>query len=754
MSDVKFIVTTDETGAIKGFKKVDEALDGVGKATAQSESKFKGLWKSIAGGVLVTQGLAMAMRGAKGLVGSFMDVATETETYRLRLETLLGSTEAAEKAFDIFRETAAKLPFTLQDITEAGMKISTVTDEYEKWLIPVADVAAAMGMTIPEAADQMTRSFSSGLGAADLFREKGVTQLIKEFARMKYGIDDVSKVALPQMRQIMYEAFTDVEYKFAGASEKLAGSWKGLVSMIQDKWYTFRDAVMNAGVFEFLKEGLGKFNEKLDELVKSGKLEEWAIRTARVIVSAFGVAGQSILTLLAVYNSAIGTVQGAIADVSGRLVTKQEETLERLLSKNQTERIKQRIEVLNSVIEHNRKSFDKYSEASDRYLESEIKLIETSAKLAGMLDRIKAGMDEAAGATKEHGDAQETAGGQTADAVGKVVEVTLEATRIAGDWQTKESKVLKNLQKAHEKYTDIVNELTMGEQEYKLWSLDQWYQSELSSLETSLATYEEYLAARLALDKAYAAKKKQTEEESQESWKEIFFRTIEDVRLVQDGIDAISAQAYENKMIELDNREAREKEIIENSIMTEEQKAEAFAEIDAKFDKERSSVRRKGAKEEKAVALFSAIINTAAAIVKALPSIPLSIAVGLLGAVQIALIASKPIPLARGGIVDRPLLIGEAGAELVYPARGMPALAQEIVKYSPSSTPAGGRGYGAGPALQATISRGDLHALAQAMSKRPIKIYIDGQELKATIVDSVKWGFKNKAIVVPAGAVE
>ena len=68
-------------------------------------------------------------------------------------------------------------------------------------------------------------------------------------------------------------------------------------------------------------------------------------------------------------------------------------------------------------------------------------------------------------------------------------------------------------------------------------------------------------------------------------------------------------------------------------------------------------------------ALLAAIVNTAAAITKALPNIPLAIAVGILGAVQIALIKAKPIPLKEGGLVTQPTtaLIGEAGPELVIP---------------------------------------------------------------------------------------
>lgn len=80
-------------------------------------------------------------------------------------------------------------------------------------------------------------------------------------------------------------------------------------------------------------------------------------------------------------------------------------------------------------------------------------------------------------------------------------------------------------------------------------------------------------------------------------------------------------------------------------------------------------IKRQQAIQEKQMALFQAVISTAAAVVKALPNIPLSVIVGILGAAQIAAIASRPIPAFKKGTKDAPgglSLVGEAGAELIY----------------------------------------------------------------------------------------
>jgi uncharacterized membrane protein len=100
--------------------------------------------------------------------------------------------------------------------------------------------------------------------------------------------------------------------------------------------------------------------------------------------------------------------------------------------------------------------------------------------------------------------------------------------------------------------------------------------------------------------------------------------------------------------------------------VSEEQRAQLLENLEEKIDKKKAQAQKKQAKREKAVALLAATVNTAAAVVAALPNVPLSIAIGALGAAQIATIAGTPIPeFAEGGIISGPTigLMGEyAGA--------------------------------------------------------------------------------------------
>ena len=118
---------------------------------------------------------------------------------------------------------------------------------------------------------------------------------------------------------------------------------------------------------------------------------------------------------------------------------------------------------------------------------------------------------------------------------------------------------------------------------------------------------------------------------------------------------------FENKLTELDESKKRE---LDNKNLTEEQKKA----IETKYDKESSKVKTQQAKAEKAQALFSIAINTAKGVVAALPNIPLSILIGVLGAVQAGVVLSKKIPAFEKGTQFAPggaAIVGEKGTELI-----------------------------------------------------------------------------------------
>lgn len=155
--------------------------------------------------------------------------------------------------------------------------------------------------------------------------------------------------------------------------------------------------------------------------------------------------------------------------------------------------------------------------------------------------------------------------------------------------------------------------------------------------------------------------------------------------------------AIENRQFKTYEKTAeKKKKLLEQQkkagIITEETYNDKVQAIDEETEAKREEMERKQAIRDKAIAVFQSLIATAVGISKALPNIPLSIAVGALGAIQTAAILATPLPGAelgglinvereqdgkrfyaefspnRRGFVNKPtVIVGENGPEYVIP---------------------------------------------------------------------------------------
>jgi len=125
------------------------------------------------------------------------------------------------------------------------------------------------------------------------------------------------------------------------------------------------------------------------------------------------------------------------------------------------------------------------------------------------------------------------------------------------------------------------------------------------------------------------------------------------VTMVTSALDAIFMQSQTNREIAIENEYKRRLAWIEANITDEAARQVAIAELEAKYQIERSSAARAGAKQRKAIAMMEAVVNTASAVTEALPNLILAAIVAALGAIQIGVIAAQPIPLAKGGVFTR-----------------------------------------------------------------------------------------------------
>lgn len=95
--------------------------------------------------------------------------------------------------------------------------------------------------------------------------------------------------------------------------------------------------------------------------------------------------------------------------------------------------------------------------------------------------------------------------------------------------------------------------------------------------------------------------------------------------------------------------------------------ATAREEIERQYEERRRKIQRQQAESQKRLAIFNIITNTAQAVVAALPNIPLSLIIAGIGAANLALTASQPIPaFEKGGVHEGGLMLVNDGKGANY----------------------------------------------------------------------------------------
>ena len=137
----------------------------------------------------------------------------------------------------------------------------------------------------------------------------------------------------------------------------------------------------------------------------------------------------------------------------------------------------------------------------------------------------------------------------------------------------------------------------------------------------------------------------------------------------QEAYNTISERSQANFDAEYSRLE-RQKEF---AIMFAGESSTAKEEIERQYEERKRAIARREAEAQKRLAIFNIAIDTAQAVVAALPNIPLSIVMGVLGAAQIAMVSSQQIPQFWTGTENAPEGLAwtqEKGAEVITDKKG------------------------------------------------------------------------------------
>lgn len=210
---------------------------------------------------------------------------------------------------------------------------------------------------------------------------------------------------------------------------------------------------------------------------------------------------------------------------------------------------------------------------------------------------------------------------------------------------------------------------------------------EIAEVDKRLAVLEDEKNKKLISEKDYQLKyaqlqdqKKKISEDTEQGITELTKQqnqlrlqtTIQAFQAIGNGASQLSQALTENNNLRISEEKDKVKALLDAGAITEKEANNRNKRIEA----EERRLNREAAQRDKAIGIFQAVINTADAVTKALASAPppfnviLAGIAGALGAVQIGVIANRPLPKLRKGknrwsAFEGLAEVGEAGTELV-----------------------------------------------------------------------------------------
>lgn len=220
----------------------------------------------------------------------FLDTASEFERFRTVLETVEGSATGAEAAMSWVSDFATTTPYELNQVTGAFVKLRSYgLDPVNGLLRTLGDTSAAMDKPLMQSVEAMADAVN---GEYERLKEFGI-KAFTEGSRTAFVYTDksgeqVTKVVDNRNRQMIQSTLQAIwSERYGGAMDKLSKTWTGMMSNLADQWTRFANMVMDAGVFDWLKNQLSTLLDRVNSLAESGKLREIAEAFGRNMVEAF-----------------------------------------------------------------------------------------------------------------------------------------------------------------------------------------------------------------------------------------------------------------------------------------------------------------------------------------------------------------------------------------------------------------------------------------------------------------------------------
>ncbi len=178
-------------------------------------------------------------------------VSAKFEKWQIQMEAFTETTALAKEKLQELIDFSVRTPFTPEEVLDVSallLPLEQAGYKLKDLLTMAGNIAATYPMTFREAALNLNKSLSAGMGAARLFYEQGVRSHMQTIS----GIKDLTKVSQAELAKIFYDIYVDPSSPLARGMEKLSLTYEGLMSTIQGEWMLFKKAVSEE-MFEEVK---------------------------------------------------------------------------------------------------------------------------------------------------------------------------------------------------------------------------------------------------------------------------------------------------------------------------------------------------------------------------------------------------------------------------------------------------------------------------------------------------------------------
>ena len=716
MPDVRIDVYADTHGAPKNIKDVDDALDKVAGTAGKADGASGGLWKQFAFGQIAVNALKKAYDALKGVVEDSIKNALGQEKAENDLKAALEITG---------RTVDGNLKHYL-DFAAAQMKVTTYTDDeieasqalllqltrldqqgVDRATKGAMGLATVMGMDLHGATVMVTKAMEGNFGALGRVGIKVAENLTVEQKQASL-LDQLEK---------LYQRSTKETDTFGGSLKQLKNSWGEVLE-------TTGTAIIKN---ETLQKAVKDLKEWTDKLASSPDFQLWLNTVIDGLVKAAELTGKFAMGCRDLMMNVFGATKAdkELADAQVKLNAALDRAAaaghnyrERMDAiRAAAEKLKPKIDEVGTGTHTLTAEEIKAAEAKKKLAATAQNLLDKYLPLLGAMNKLKeeektltdarnkGAMSASAYslAMAANAKAQRDVGleaGKTAKAQGEMVKAAQDIINRYNPMHAAMVKAIDDEKKLNAAFGDGKNPKAyakglenihkdldaVADAEKKAKAEAGGFTTSISLIITKLQqmgvntksataaqkaliamlmmgriSARQYAAVMAELDKQLAASQGATK------WAATTIGKIEQVcAAAQIGISAIEAamqQSLTNKLAMLDDEYQARLDLINNSVMNEEEKEAAITALDAEYNMKRRQAEVEAAKKAKVIAIAMAIINVAEGVTKALSALPppfniaLAAITAAAGAIQIALIRSQPIGAAKGAIFKQTALL-------------------------------------------------------------------------------------------------